>query len=69
MYGDILSDRPKSIEINNVLYCRLVGRTERSFSRKRLRTSLVGNLLPVYSIKNYCCRMDRSPADAGSVGK
>jgi len=63
VYGDEYSDRPKSIEINNVLYCRLAGRTERSFSCKGLRTSFPGGLLPEYSIVNWYCRMNRSPAD------
>jgi hypothetical protein len=29
VYGDEYSDRPKSIEINNVLYCRLAGRVDK----------------------------------------
>jgi hypothetical protein len=62
-------DRPKSIEINNVRYCRLVGRSERSFSRKHLRISLLASLLPEYSIEKWYCRMNRSPAGAGSVGE
>ena len=69
MYGDKHSDRPKSIEINNVLCSRLVRRDERSFSRKHLRISLATNLLHMYSIENRYYGMNRSPAGVRSVGK
>jgi len=69
VYGDKYLDRPKSIEINNVLCSRLVRRDENSFSRKHLRISLAANLLQMYSIENRYCRMTRSPAGIGPVGK
>lgn len=48
MYGDKYLDRPKSIEINNVLCSRLVRCDERSPGCKQLRTSLAANLLQMY---------------------
>jgi len=68
VYGDKYLDRPKSIEINNVLCSRSACCDERSPGCKHLRTSLAANLLQMHSIENHCRRLDRSPAGAGPVG-